>query len=210
MNELAAFWNQRYGSAEYVYGTEPNEFLVEQVARLQKSALDAPVLCLADGEGRNSVWLARQGFAVTAVDVAERGLAKAQALAARQGVTVTTRLADVTAFDLGQDHWGAIVSIFLHLPAALRSALHRRCLQALRPGGVYLFEAYGPEQLQYGTGGPKELQLLAGLAALQADFEPGSIVHAWSGVRRIVEGPLHTGDGHVNQLVIQKRSGDPP
>ena len=124
---LAEFWNARYAEQHYVYGTEPNEFLVAQLPRLQALPAGAPVLCLADGEGRNSVWLARQGFAVTAVDVAEQGLQKARALAAQQGVTLTTLCADVTQFDLGNRRWGAIVSIFLH---------NLRCWLDGRPGAM--------------------------------------------------------------------------
>lgn len=206
---LADFWNARYAQAQYVYGTEPNEFLVAQLPRLPAGA---PVLCLADGEGRNSVWLARQGFEVTAIDVAEQGLLKAQALARQHGVTLHTLQADVTTFDLGTRCWGAIVSIFLHLPEKPRRALHARCLQALQPGGVFIYEAYGPEQLQHGTGGPKEPHLLPGLAALQADFVGGSIEHMWSGTRVIHEGPLHHGLGQVNQLVVTPNNavGDTP
>lgn len=199
---LAAFWNARYAEPSYVYGKAPNDFLVAQLPRLRQAAQGQPVLCLADGEGRNSVWLARQGFDVTALEIAEQGLAKARALAQQQGVALHTVQADVTAWDLGTARWGAIVSIFLHLPPGPRRALHARCLRALRPGGVFVYEAYGPEQPRYGSGGPKEAALLPDLAALREDFAGGSIEHAWSGVRAVHEGPLHSGNGQVNQLVV--------
>src|SRR5664279_1349104 len=117
---LMAFWNARYASEGYSYGTEPNEFLVQCLPRLQSLPRGAGVLCLADGEGRNGVWLARQGFAVTSVDIAEEGLRKARALAERAGVPLQTRQADVTAFAPADRSWDAIVSIFLHLPAKPR------------------------------------------------------------------------------------------
>jgi SAM-dependent methyltransferase len=205
--QLGEFWNARYAADGYAYGTEPNEFLVQCLPRLLPLGHGAPVLCLADGEGRNGVWLARQGFAVTSVDIAEQGLRKARALAERAQVNLEARQADVTAFDPGLDRWEAIVSIFLHLPAGPRRALHRRCLDGLRPGGLFIFEAYSPEQLGYGTGGPKEIRLLPTLADLEGDFADragAAIVHRFSGVRRVVEGPLHTGDGHVVQLVVRK------
>jgi SAM-dependent methyltransferase len=204
---LMAFWNARYAAEGYSYGTEPNEFLVQCLPRLQSLPRGAGVLCLADGEGRNGVWLARQGFAVTSVDIAEEGLRKAQALSGSAGVPLQTQQADVTAFAPADRSWDAIVSIFLHLPAKHRRALHRRCFAGLRPGGLFVFEAYSPEQLAWGTGGPKEIALLPTLADVEGDFADctgAAIVHRFSGVRSVVEGPLHSGDGHVVQLVVRK------
>ena len=204
---LREFWNTRYAAEGYSYGTEPNEFLVQCQPRLQELPRGARVLCLADGEGRNGVWLAGQGFAVTSVDIAEEGLRKARALAERAGVSLQTMQADLTGFELGRDGWDAIVSIFLHLPAKSRRALHQRCFDGLRPGGLFVFEAYSPEQLAFGTGGPKEISLLPTLADVEGDFagcSGAAIEHRFSGVRKVVEGPLHSGDGHVVQLVVRK------
>jgi SAM-dependent methyltransferase len=206
---LRAFWNARYAADAYAYGTAPNEFLVQCLPRLQPLPHGARVLCLADGEGRNGVWLAAQGFDVTSVDVADEGLRKARALADREGVQLQTVQGDLTTFELGRERWDAIVSIFLHLPAKARRALHRRCAAALRPGGLFLFEAYSPQQLAFGTGGPKEIELLPTLADVEGDFEAcddTTLEHRFTGVRHIVEGPLHTGDGHVVQLVVRKKS----
>ena len=124
--KLQAFWNARYAGEEFVYGREPNDFLVQAAPAIPPRGT---VLCLADGEGRNSVWLARQGFRVTAVDVAEQGLAKGRELARASGVEIETRVADVTRFDLGVGRWDAIVSIFLH-----RSQSHLRCYGARGDG----------------------------------------------------------------------------
>jgi 2-polyprenyl-3-methyl-5-hydroxy-6-metoxy-1,4-benzoquinol methylase len=115
--KLQAFWNARYAGDEFVYGREPNDFVVQAVSAIPHQGR---VLCLADGEGRNGVWLARQGFRVTAVDVAEQGVAKGRELARASGVEIETRVADVTRFDLGVERWDAIVSIFLHLPSKAR------------------------------------------------------------------------------------------
>jgi len=114
---------------------------------------------------------------------------------------------DGAAFEPGSQCWDAIVSIFLHLPAKPRRALHRRCFESLQQGGLFVFEAYSPEQLAHGTGGPKEIALLPILADVEGDFAGcvgADIVHRFSGVRRMVEGPLHSGDGHVVQLVVRK------
>lgn len=204
---LMAFWNARYAAEGYSYGTEPNEFLVQCLPQLQLMPRGASVLCLADGEGRNGVWLACQGFAVTSLDIAEEGLRKTRALAENAGVALQTQQADVTVFAPPERSWDAIVSIFLHLPAGPRRALHQRCFEALRPGGLFVFEAYSPEQLAFGTGGPKEIALLPTLANVEGDFAgfPGAtIVHRFSGLRSVIEGPLHSGDGHVVQLVVRR------
>src|SRR5512133_1211159 len=137
---LMAFWNARYAAEGYSYGTEPNEFLVQCLPGLQSLPPGARFACLADGEGRNGVWLAQQGFAVTSFDIAEAGLRKARALAAQAGVSLRTEQADVTVLELGDRCWDTIVSIFLHLPARSRRELHRRCFAALRPGGLFVFE----------------------------------------------------------------------
>ena len=200
---LKAFWNSRYAKAgvEYVYGTEPNAFVVEALPKLPRGG---DVLCIADGEGRNSVWLARQGFRVSAIDVAEEGVAKARSLAKREGATIDAQVADVTRYDFGTARWDAIVSIFLHLPAKARRATHRRAIAGLKPGGVFVFEAYGPKQPAYGTGGPPEPELLHPLADVLADFEGCTIERAFEGVRDVREGSAHRGEGYVVQLVARR------
>jgi len=112
--QLQQFWDQRYAVPGFVYGTEPNSFLVEHSRHVPAGGR---VLCLADGEGRNGVWLARQGFDVTSVDVSPQGVDKVRRLAAQAGVALSAEVADVTTLDMGLARWDAIVSIFLHLPA---------------------------------------------------------------------------------------------
>lgn len=203
---LRQFWDRRYEAvADHVYGRSPNDFLVRESGRI---APGGAVLSLADGEGRNSVWLARRGHAVTAVDVSEAGLRKARALADLAAVRIETLAADVTTLDLGEHRWDAIVSIFLHLPPGPRLDLHRRCLQALKPGGVYLFEAYGHGQLHRDTGGPKEPHLLPRLADVEAELSGGVIEHRFEGLREVNEGVLHRGTGSVVQLAV-RRPEDP-
>jgi len=203
VDKLRAFWNQRYAEDEYAYGTEPNDFLIGIARRITPGGAG---LCLADGEGRNGVWLARQGFAVTSVDIAERGLEKALGLAARHGVALRTQAADLAAHDLGIAEWDAIVSIFLHLPPKARRDLHRRCVAALRPGGLMIVEVYGPGQLGRGTGGPKEPELLPALEDLEQEFPGCRILHRFAGLRDVREGRHHDGEGEVVQILAQKES----
>lgn len=198
---LRAFWNARYAAEGFAYGTAPNDFLVAHASRLRPASR---VLAIGDGEGRNSVWLAQQGHRVTALDVSDTGMAKAQALAQQAGVALQTVVADVTQYDVGAQCWDAVVSIFLHLPASARRRLHRRCIDALVPGGLFVYEAYGPEQLGRGTGGPPEPQLLHPLDAVVEDFAGCVIEHRASLVRRVTEGRLHQGDGAVVQLIARR------
>lgn len=202
---LRTFWNERFAGETFAYGTEPNDCLVAHAGTITPGL---PALCLADGEGRNGVWLARQGAAVTSMDLADAGLAKAQRLAAQHGVALHTVHADVITADLGVGCWGLIASIFLHLPAPARRALHHRCADALAPGGRFVFEAYGPGQLALGTGGPKDAALLPALADVEADFagsDDVTVLHRFHGRRPVIEGPLHHGEGEVVQLVVVKR-----
>ena len=201
LDKLRGFWNQRYAGEDYAYGTEPNDFLVAVAPRFVPGGA---VLCLADGEGRNGVWLARQGFAVTSIDIAERGLGKALDLAARRGVSIETRAADLGSCELGGEAWDAIVSVFLHLPPKVRRDLHRRCVAALRPGGFMAFEAYGPGQPQRGTGGPREPELLPALEDLEREFPGCRTLYRFAGLREVHEGALHNGPGDVVQILVQK------
>ncbi len=198
LQKLQAFWDARYADAEFAYGTAPNDFLVQMVDRI---APRGRVLCLADGEGRNGVWLAQHGRQVTSVDVSERGMQKARDLARRAGVAIDTLTCDVTRHELGAAAWDAIVSIFLHLPPKPRRALHARCAAALKPGGTFIYEAYGHEQLRYGTGGPKEPELLPTLEDVLADLAGLRIEHRFAGTRAVHEGRLHHGVGYVVQVV---------
>jgi hypothetical protein len=200
--QLRAFWNARYSNPEYAYGTEPNDYLVRQAALIPRHG---KVLCLADGEGRNSVYLASQCFEVTAIDLAEQGLEKGKALAQKAGVCVQFIAADVNTFEIKPGAWQAIASVFLHLPDTLRKALHSRCFDGLSDGGVFVFEAYSREQLGRGTGGPSQVHLLPEAESVRADFSESSVIDFFAGEREIFEGPLHNGLGAVVQLTARRR-----
>ena len=200
----AAHWEARYGDPHYHYGTEPNDFLREQVGALPPGGR---VLCIADGEGRNSVFLAGMGFQVTAFDLAEAGVAKARRLAAEQGVPLDARVADAAHFPIAEGEWDGVVSIFAHMPPPLRVDLHRRVAVGLREGGVLLLEAYTPAQIGRGTGGPQVPEMTMSLATLRAELPGLEELHAAELVRRVVEGPGHTGDGAVVQYVARRAGG---
>ncbi len=194
------FWNQRYGGEAYAYGVEPNDFLVEQTHRIPAGR----VLCLAEGEGRNAVYLAKCGYEVTAVDMSAAGLDKARRLAAASGVAITTQLADLASYEIEPQAWQGIVSIFAHVPPPLRQRLYGSVVHGLRPGGVVIVEAYNPRQLHYQTGGPRQLELLVSLNALREELHGLTEVVGREVDRPVVEGEFHTGLGAVVQYLARK------
>jgi SAM-dependent methyltransferase len=194
-------FDQRYAAPGYFYGTEPNEFLRAQSVRLSARS---EILCLAEGEGRNAVFLAHQGHQVTAVDRSAVGLAKAARLAAEKNVRLATRVADLASYEPGTGTYDAVVSIFCHLPAAIRAPLHHRVRRALRPGGWFLLESYTPDQVGRGTGGPPDPALLAHAAELERELEGLEILIAEEKLREVVEGVGHTGLAAVVQLLARQ------
>lgn len=193
-------WDERYSTTDYVYGTAPNRFLETHAHLLPPGE----VLCLAEGEGRNAVFLARRGYRVTAVDASPVGLAKAERLAAEQGVEIETVCADLAHFPLGADRWAGIVSIFGHLPPDVRRRVHAQIPAALRPGGVLLLEAYTPAQIALGTGGPKSPELMMSAATLADELAGLEFLRLEELRREVVEGMGHTGRGAVVQVVARK------
>lgn len=196
------FWDQRFAEPGYKYGTDPNAFLRAQAARLPAAA---EVLVPGDGEGRNGVWLARQGHRVTSVDSSAVGLDKARALAAREGVAVDTRLADLADWAPPASAFDAVVLIYTHLPASIRAGAHRRLAEGLKPGGWLVLEAFHPAQLAHGSGGPKDADMLYTPQQLTADFAGLLMpVLAWNGETTLSEGPGHQGLAHVTRWVGQR------
>ena len=193
-------WDQRYSGQAYAYGTEPNAFLVAMAPRLPTGR----VLCLGEGEGRNAVWLAGQGYDVTAVDASGVGLEKARRLAAERGATITTVHSDLAEYDIEPGNWDGIVSVFCHLPPQPRADVHRMCVAGLCSGGVMLLEAYTPGQLVHGTGGPPTVELMMDSEILRKEFAGLEFLDLQECEREIHEGAFHNGLGAVVQMVVRK------
>ena len=194
-------WDKRYDVEEYVYGEEPNTFLAKNQASLPMGR----ILCLAEGEGRNAVFLARQGYEVTAVDSSSVGLAKGRRLAERQGVSVHWVHADLADYPMGRDRWEGIVSIFCHLPPDLRGRVHRQVAEGLKPGGVLLLEGYTVDQLELGTGGPPVAELLLSQDIVREEIPGLEFTRLAELTRDVTEGTLHRGTGAVVQAIAIKR-----
>ncbi len=194
------FWDEKFSADHYIYGTDPNDFLAAQVGAIPKGR----VLCIGDGEGRNGVFLATQGYQVTSVDSSRVGLGKAQKLAAEKGVTLETVVADLNDFDMGHAAWDGVVSIYCHLPEPLRQKVHGNIVRALNPGGVLLLEAYTPKQLEYNMGGPPVVELMYTADILRHDLASLEFEHLQELDREVIEGTHHFGMGAVVQAIAQK------
>ena len=195
-----SFWDERYGSHDYMYGKEPNDFLKQNIDRLPVGS----VMCLADGEGRNSVFIAATGRTTWSVDLSTQGPIKTKRLAVERNVEVTAESADLSNYDLGESRWDGIVSIFAHMPKDVREDLHRRVVKALKPGGVFLLEAYTPAQVGRGTGVPQDASLTMKLHDLLTELSQLTIELGQEIERDVIEGTGHTGRASVVQIIARK------
>ena len=197
-----ARWNQRFSVPDYIFGTAPNAFLARQ-ARHLRPRLRA--LSVADGEGRNSVWLASQGLRVTAFDFSPVGLAKARALAARMRVEVDYRQSDIFAWQWEPGAYDVVAVIFTQFMGAVeRREIFAGIESALAPGGLLLMEGYRPEQLAYATGGPKELENFYTEDLLRESFAGLEILELTAYDAEVDEGPGHQGMSALIDLVARK------
>jgi SAM-dependent methyltransferase len=195
-------WNARFAASEYVFGTEPNAFLARQKPLL-RSGMSA--LCVADGQGRNSVWLARQGLRVTAFDFSPVGIEKARALAEQAAVTVDYRHANATDWKWEPAAYDVVVAIFVQFAGPrLREKMFAGMVRTLRSGGFLILQGYGPKQLDYGTGGPKILANLYTEDLLRQSFAGLEILHLQAHDDVMHEGPGHDGMSALVDLVARK------
>ncbi len=195
-------WDERYAGEAYHFGTEPNAFL-----RTQERLLKPGMTCLAvaDGEGRNGVWLAEQGLMVRSVDSSTVALKKAQALARQRGVAVAFELADLMCWDWGVARYDVVVGIFIQFAApAVREQMFTHIKRSLKPGGLLLLQGYTPRQLEFKTGGPALVENLYTEAMLRAAFADMDILHLREHDDRIEEGAGHSGMSALIDLVARK------
>ncbi len=195
-------WNARFASEDYVFGTEPNAFLKAQRHHFSPGQR---ALAVADGEGRNGVWLARLGLDVVSVDFSPVAVAKARKLAAQAGVTLTVECADLAEWDWGPPRFDIVAAIFIQFASPpLRATLFQRMKDVLKPGGVLLLQGYSPRQLVYKTGGPSVEENLYTAALLRQAFGDMSILHLEEYDAAIEEGSGHRGMSALVDLVARK------
>lgn len=194
-------WDARYAAEGYLFGTEPAAFVAREAERLPAGS---KVLCVADGEGRNSVYLAGLGHDVTAFDPSAVALEKARALANARDVTVAVRQAGVEDWDWSRK-FDVVVGVFIQFaPPAMRAELFAGMARAVRPGGLLLLHGYAPRQVDYGTGGPPDAQNMYTEALLREAFKEFEILHLADYDADIEEGAGHSGRSALVDLVARK------
>jgi SAM-dependent methyltransferase len=199
----AAMWDERFGKAEPVYGDEPNAYMREQAARIERGK---KILVPGDGYGRNGIWLAKQGFEVHTVDVSQVGVERARASAEKAGVKMHIEQADALVWRWPVAEFDAVFSIFFHMPSVMRAEVHPKMLAALKPGGLLILTAFTPGQLKFTSGGPKQVDLLCTAEILKQDFAPAEVVELEEVEVELKEGRTHSGRGAVVQGVFRKNS----
>lgn len=201
MSSVSA-WDERFAGAEYAFGTEPASFLAREAGRLRPGQT---ALLLADGEGRNSVFLAGCGIEVTAMDASARGLDKARALAAARGVAVEFRRADILDWDWQERVYDAVIGIFMQfLSPAERARVFDGIARAVAAGGLVMLHGYAPRQIGYGTGGPKSAENLYTPDLLRRAFPGWEVLVARDDDADLAEGTRHVGRSALVDFVARK------
>lgn len=201
-DDAALVWNERFATPEFLFGTEPNAYLARQ-ARLLTAGQRA--LAVADGEGRNSVWLARRGLRVDAFDISSVAVDKARKLANGAGVEVDYRVCDCESWHWESGAYNVIAAIFIQFAAPpLRSRLFARMRETLRPGGLLILQGYTPKQLEYGTGGPGVLENLYTEELLRTEFASFQMLDLCIYEAVLGEGARHVGPSALVGMVARR------
>ncbi len=201
--DAADTWNRRFEDEAYLFGTEPNTWLREHADMWQPGQR---VLCVADGEGRNSVWLAGRGLVVDAFDIASIGVAKARKLAAEKGVSVNFAVSDCDAYPWPLDTYDGVAAVFVQFAdPAMRARLFANIKRCLKPGGTFVLQGYTPKQLDYKTGGPAQLSYLYTEALLREAFADFELLHLRDYEAELTEGDRHHGRSALIGLVARRR-----
>ncbi|MFI4986804.1 MAG: SAM-dependent methyltransferase [Alphaproteobacteria bacterium] len=197
-------WNQRFAADGYLFGKEPNRFVAAHAHLLQPGQ---KLLAIADGEGRNGVWLAERGLEVHAIDFSPNALAKARLLAAERKVTLAIEEADLARWSWPTQHFDAVLAVFIQFAGpSLRETIFAGIKKSLKPGGLLLLHGYRPEQLAYRTGGPPDVEKLYSEELLRASFADMDVLELRSYDETIHEGSGHNGPSALIDLVARKRA----
>lgn len=199
---MTSVWDERYAGDEYHFGTEPNAFLVSQQGLLKPGM---SCLAVADGEGRNGVWLAGHGLDVLSVDSSSVAQEKAKKLAQQRGVAVKFEQVDLSQWAWGENRFDMVAAIFIQFaPPELREQMFAHIKRCLKPGGLLLLQGYTPRQLHYRTGGPSQAENLYTEALLRNAFDDMQILHLREHDDIISEGSGHSGMSALIDLVARK------
>ncbi|MBU3622422.1 class I SAM-dependent methyltransferase [Polynucleobacter sp. AP-Latsch-80-C2] len=201
--DATQFWNERFDNAEFIFGKEPNEYLVEKTQQYLKPG--QKVLCIADGEGRNGVWLAKQGMQVIGFDASDIALAKAKQFAKENQVEVEYSFSDTDSFAWHANTYDAVIGIFIQFAdPAMRERIFQKTYEALKPGGIFILQGYTPKQLEYKTGGPSLIEHLYTEELIRQLAKGLDIRDLTIYEKELSEGARHTGMSALLGLVAQK------
>ncbi|OKL37790.1 class I SAM-dependent methyltransferase [Domibacillus mangrovi] len=194
-------WHERFKEEEYVYGKEASEIVRIAAEKLRK---ESRVLSIAEGEGRNAVFLAENGLHVTTWDYALSGIEKTKKLALERGVVVEAEFCDLAEAEWTEDKWDAVIHVFGHFPVPVFEKTMEGIKKSLKPGGLYVSELYSTEQIHFKSGGPRDIELLYTPIQMLNTFQDWYIHHFYTGEAKRNEGKLHQGTSHVIQSIFQK------
>jgi len=201
MNKFGGeFWNERYSSIEFVYGTKPNIFFKDELDKLKTGN----ILMLGEGEGRNAVYAAVKGWEVDAVDFSTIAKDKALKLADKNSVNINYELDDLSKYNPKSNYYDSAAIIFLHLNPKIRSEVHSRVVDSLKPGGTLILEVYEKEQLGKDSGGPQNINMLYSKEELEADFADMNIIDLQKRIVILNESQHHSGEAVVLRLIAVK------
>jgi SAM-dependent methyltransferase len=195
-NNPADFWNERFGKEEFIYGTEPNIFFKEQLDKLETGTLLLP----AEGEGRNAVYAATQGWEVSAFDISEQGREKAMLLAKQHKVNINYEIVSVLDYT-SHKQFDVIAFCYTHFPIDIRKTAHKQMLQLLKKGGTIIFEAFAKAQLNNDSGGPKNEAMLFSLDEVKQEFTRLDFKTLEEKTIELSEGNYHKGKAQVIRFI---------
>jgi 2-polyprenyl-3-methyl-5-hydroxy-6-metoxy-1,4-benzoquinol methylase len=195
------FWNERYANKEYAYGIKPNDFYKDQLNQIPNGKILFP----AEGEGRNAVYAALQGFEVFAFDMSDEGKQKAEQLASENKVTINYEVASVEEINYPENYFDAIVFVFVHFPINVRNQYYQKLLSYLKPNGTIIFEAFGKAQIQLNSGGPKQVEMLFSKEEIKNQFPNIDFKFLETLDINLDEGPFHQGKANVVRFLGTKK-----
>jgi SAM-dependent methyltransferase len=202
---MKALWDERYSNEAFAFGENPNVFLTETLPQFKPGK----ALFAAEGEGRNAVYAASLGWKVSAFDLSEFGKTKAEKLAKKNQVSIDYTVGDIQNLAYDANSFDAVVMIYAHFPASIKSSCHQKLISYLKPGGIIIFEAFSKNHIQYNSinpkvGGPKDIDQLYSIEEIKKDFQDFEIIELIETETDLSEGLYHIGKGSVIRFVGRK------